>query len=365
MEDDSDVKGGPLSIPKPSAKSLDDGYNQTYVIMRNNSPEDKSAEEDHPVFFRCGNWCYKGQIQFNGLKIGISDLPLLIPTLQKQQGSLQYFCSSVNVPSSSEYAAPLKFLREATEFVAHEMTSASIEKELRKMSSVFPWIDADGAATYFEMTLNNIPSCMGNVALVASKTYARGLIIISIYSEKVLYFVIQSGEGDQPLLDVRFPDVSKHGQGLLLQSYNNSSSPYRKLTLWHILEYDTIASIERIIPKIRTINISTANYQQTYCVLKSCFDTAASNFSVHHDVLFRFGSWCYAGRVQLTPTLTLSDIPFVIPALRMQQGRLDFYCDVSNIPTNSPFAKSLEYMQKLEPLIENQIYNSEEVLQGD
>ena len=73
---------------------------------------------------------------------------------------------------------------------------------------------------------------------------------------------------------------------------------------------------------------------------------------------------CYAGRVQLTPTLTLSDIPFVIPALRMQQGRLDYYCDVSNIPTNSPFARSLDHMQKLEPLIEDQIFNSEDVLRS-
>ena len=363
MEDDSDVKGGPQSIPHPSAKALDDGYNQTYIIMKTNS------DEDIPVFFRCGNWCYKGDIQFPGLTIGISDLTILIPTLQKQQGALQYFCSSMNVPTSSDYYIPLKFLREATEFVAKEMTSHTVEKELRKMSTVFPWIDADGATTYFELTVNNDAPSMDNVGLVASKTYSRGLIIISIYSERVFYFVIQSGEGDQPLLDVRFPDVSKHGQGLLLQSYNNPLSPYRKLTLWHVLEHDCISSISRVIPKIRTLNLSTPNYQQTYCVMRSCGDvsssSSSSNLSNYHDVLFRFGTWCYAGRVLLTPTLTLSDIPFVIPALRMQQGRLDYYCDISTIPTNSPYARALEYMQKLDPLIENQIHSSETILQGN
>ena len=210
---------------------------------------------------------------------------------------------------------------------------------------------------------------MDNVGLVASKTYTRGLIIISVYCEKVFYFVIQAGEGDQPLLDVRFPDVSKHGQGLLLQSYNNPLSPYRKLTLWHILEHDSVAPISRIIPKIRTLNLSTPNYQQTYCVMRSCEDASSSsssslNLSNHHDVLFRFGTWCYTGRVLLTPTLTLSDIPFVIPALRMQQGRLDYYCDISSIPTNSPYARALEYMQKLDPLIEFQIHSSGEVLEG-
>ena len=150
-------------------------------------------------------------------------------------------------------------------------------------------------------------------------------------------------------------------------------------------------------------------------------DVNAPTISVHHDVLFRFGSWCYAGRVQLTPTLTLSDIPFVIPALRMQQSRytsvpipspstyphiphtpsltsqcipfstplpppfpspnqsihpfsltvsyhhvrLDYYCDVAAVPTNSPFASCLSYIQRLEPLIEREIYESEEALQGN
>ena len=108
MNDDADVKGGPDSIPKSSSKALDDGYNQTYVIMKNQHVDAKKSDEDHSVFFRCGNWCYMGQIQFSGLSIGTSDLSLLIPTLQKQQGSLRYFCNSSNVPSSSEYSEPMK-----------------------------------------------------------------------------------------------------------------------------------------------------------------------------------------------------------------------------------------------------------------
>ncbi|CAN0549625.1 unnamed protein product, partial [Ectocarpus sp. 8 AP-2014] len=45
----------------------------------------------------------------------------------------------------------------------------------------------------------------------------------------------------------------------------------------------------------------------------------------------RFGSWCYSGTVQLTPTLALVDIPHVIPALRMQQSKLDFMCDAAQV----------------------------------
>lgn len=94
---------------EPSAREAGNfvgGYSQTYVILKgtegsNNdggSKESKNSNEednDHnEVFFRCGNWCYKGEIQRSGLKLNISDLPVLIPTLQRQQGSLRYFCNA-------------------------------------------------------------------------------------------------------------------------------------------------------------------------------------------------------------------------------------------------------------------------------
>lgn len=80
----------------PSAKSLSgEGYNQTYVIL--SAPVDTDSKlyaDSHEVFFRCGNWCYKGYIQFGGLSISTNDLPTLIPALQRQQGSLRYYCNS-------------------------------------------------------------------------------------------------------------------------------------------------------------------------------------------------------------------------------------------------------------------------------
>ena len=35
------------------------------------------------------------------------------------------------------------------------------------------------------------------------------------------------------------------------------------------------------------------------------------------------------------------------------------------VPTNSPFASCLSYIQRLEPLIEREIYESEDALQGN
>lgn len=367
----------------PSAKAIDEGYNQTYLISArdNESPRDYkggdssiNSEDERDVFFRCGNWCYKGLIQFNGLKIGLEDLPLLIPVLQKQQGSLRYTCNAKSVPAVSEYAQPILFLEEACEFIATQLISNTVEKELKKMSSIFPWINDDESQTYFELSLNSVPECMEKMSLIASKTYTRGLILISIYFEKAIYFIVQAGEGDQPLLDVRFPSVAQHGQGLHISCFAENEY-WQKLTLWHVVDashqqspFDSISGGNQIgtrdLPRIKTINVANKHYEQTYCILKSSFDQYSPTLSVHHDVLFRFGSWCYSGRVQLTPSLNLADIPYVIPALRMQQSRLDYLCDVSAVPTTSPFAGALGYCQQISPVLGDHIAESEDTLQS-
>jgi hypothetical protein len=95
MSSDEDFKS-----EKPSAKSvsMSGGYNQVYIIMNREAGNDSKSSNDedsnHEVFFRCGNWCYKGMVQFNGLTMGTADLPIIIPLLQRQQGSLRYFCNS-------------------------------------------------------------------------------------------------------------------------------------------------------------------------------------------------------------------------------------------------------------------------------
>lgn len=90
-------RGGSANAPlATSLMGASGGYNQTYIVMKKKGDDgdSKFAADGHEVFFRCGNWCYKGRIQFNGLKISTSDLPVIIPTLQKQQGSLRYFCNA-------------------------------------------------------------------------------------------------------------------------------------------------------------------------------------------------------------------------------------------------------------------------------
>eukprot|EP01033_Poteriospumella_lacustris_P009170 gene9170-6598_t len=355
--DSKDAKDA-KDIDTPYERSLMLGYNQTYIVL-----EKDREEQGNEVLFRCGNWCYRGLVQFNGIRISTEEVPVLIPALQKQQGSLRYYCTSKSMPADSVFSKPAQYMEDAMEFIAHEISSDETDKELRKMASVFPWIDDDRAPTYFEMALSQVPDYMDKVSLIASKTYTRGLIIISIYYDRSIYFLLSAGEGDQPLLDVRFPDVSKHGQGLHINSYTDNVFGYKKLTLWHIVDPEPF-SIRKDFPKLKTINVSTSNYEQTYCIMKSAWDNKTNQLSIHHDALFRFGSWCYAGRVQLTATIGLHDVPFVIPALRMQQSRLDYYCDVNQVPVTSPFAAALGYIHKITPSIEQHILRSEDTLKA-
>lgn len=354
--DDKGSGGGASLTALMSEKS----YSQTYIILDNK----KKAEgyEGNECLFKCGQWCYRGVVQFNGLKVILKELPVLIAALQKQQGTLRYYCNSSAVPQDSYFAKPMQFCTEAANFFGAQMSSQETEEELEKLSRELPGINDDAAVTFFELSLESTPSFLDDVKIIASKTYVRGLIIISVYTEGTLYFMIQPGEGDQALLDVRFPDITRKGQGMHLASY--SSQPYTKLTLWLLLDgggvNDVVSAKE--LPKIKTLSVSSKNYQQTYAILKSAWEGAVPQLSVHHDVLFRFGSWCYAGRVQLIPSLSLGDLPFVIPALRMQQSRLEYLCDTSNVPTTSTFAGALDFIQKHEGIIEQLIEESSETL---
>jgi hypothetical protein len=92
------------SAPKVDSNLLNEGYNQTYIIFPpSDSDEEKSTttSTERDTFFRCGNWCYRGPIDFNGVTVGTSELPVLIPTLQRQQSSLRYYCNA------TRYVAPL------------------------------------------------------------------------------------------------------------------------------------------------------------------------------------------------------------------------------------------------------------------
>ena len=382
MESKSAIGDLELGAKGQSDLFSEPSYAQLYVVLRLNAvdPEVKRVDGNE-VMFRCGNWCYRGIAQFGDLVMNVKDIPRIIPTLQKQQSNLRYFCNSNAIPTTCDFAGPAQFVNNATNFFASQMISQHIEREINNISKsgMCPWINDDTAVTFFELEIDgpDLPTYMDKVSILASKLYVRGLVVICIYSVRTVYFMLQSGEGDQALLDVRFPDVTRRGQGMHLASYTLNDAPWKKLTLWHLLDTPDLStstsSLSRSsaagaaaadIVKPKTLTISSSNYQQTYCVLRSAWEGVSPAINMYHDALFRFGSWCYTGRVQLTPTIALPDIPFVIPALRLQQSQLDFLCSVDSVPVTSPFAAALDYLQSHEAILEQIIEESADELQS-
>ena len=70
------------------------------------------------------------------------------------------------------------------------------------------------------------------------------LVFIAVYFDRALYVVVQDGEGDQPLLDVKFPDVSCPGQGIHVATYGGEQRTWLKLALWHSLAQDPSRQVE-------------------------------------------------------------------------------------------------------------------------
>ena len=163
----------------------------------------------------------------------LKDVPRVIPLLQRQQGKLAFYCNANAVPKDSDFYTPLETINEAQNFLASELISDNVSEAIERYEKVYPWMDNDEIKTYFEMTAS-LGTDMDAVQCVCSKTYAKGLIFMTIYFEDTFYVTLSEGMGDQPLLDVRFPDVSKHGEGVTLANYVDYEveARFKSLTLW-------------------------------------------------------------------------------------------------------------------------------------
>lgn len=311
--DDSDES----SAPSSAVVALRHGYNQTYVVRA-------STSSLHDVLFRCGNWCYTGTVDLGSASLELADLPVVIPALQKQQGSLQYLCEWKAMSTTSPYSVPLETLYDVFDFLGTELASARVETKLVEAAREFAWVDdaSDAKHNFFELQSGGY-ECFDDVDFVASKTFVRGLVLLVVYYQRSFFVVLQDGDGEQPLLDVRFPDLSAHLQGVHLKTYRDDDcTNMKKLTLWQAMQPGKHASPPKPL-KVQCKDVSGAGYNQTFLIRRTPradSDTGASPSL--REVLFRFGNWCYNGHVDLGPKLELPDIPVIIPMLRRQQSAL-------------------------------------------
>jgi hypothetical protein len=81
----------PREGDKPSQDQVTAGYQQIYIVKRKTS----DAPRHHEAFFKCGNWCYDGFVDFDfleGKEMTMADLANVPFALQKHQDELSFLC---------------------------------------------------------------------------------------------------------------------------------------------------------------------------------------------------------------------------------------------------------------------------------
>ncbi|ETI56696.1 hypothetical protein F441_00850 [Phytophthora nicotianae CJ01A1] len=359
LPDQDDINTDESGAPTPEVVALRDGYNQTYIVR-------SSKDNLHEVLFRCGNWCYSGKVDLGSADLELADLPVVVPALQKQQASLQYLCEWKAIPSTSPYFTPLETLYDVYDFIGAELSSERIERKLMKAAEEHAWVDSDddgGSKIFFELQSGDY-ECFDGVDIVASKTFVRGLVLLVIYYHRSFYVVLQAADGEQPLLDVRFPDLSAHLQGIHLQTYRDDDcSNMKKLTLWQAANVGKHQSPPKPL-KVQCTDVSGTGYNQTFLIRRTPRAEGSTNTPSLREVLFRFGNWCYNGHVDLGPKLELSDIPVIIPMLRRQQSALTFMCEASKMPATSLFTPSMEHLAEVVPAMQEEMSKAEQFVQN-
>jgi hypothetical protein len=93
--------------------------------------------------------------------------------------------------------------------------------------SVTRWLEGDPANSFFEFKTtpdSATAKTFENVEMVVSKCYyATGIITITIVFQHTVYVCVQENNGENPLLDSKFPDVSGKGRGYQLQAYTEGT----------------------------------------------------------------------------------------------------------------------------------------------
>jgi len=218
-----------------------------------------------------------------------------------------------------------------------------------------------GCEHYFELVTQSLPEHMSAIDFFCAKTYRRGKCMVLFYLEGVFYCQILGNEKEQPLLlDIKFPDIHHEGKGLILKLNDRNELIdgilWKKLSLWETVpkKSSVMEQITSNIDNTGTLSLASDTYGQCYIIMKPNKTDASIR-----DALFQFGSWNYSGEVQLLPELGLEDIEHVIPALRAQQHKLSFLCHSSDMPVKHIFTEPLQYVTKINALMEQEILSVE------
>jgi hypothetical protein len=161
-----------------------------------------------------------------------ADIPTLVPKIQKQGGDLSYLCKAADIPPTSTYHGPLLAFESARDAVISELTADETIAKIASLKKKHAWIDDE--QVYFEL-VGNASHLFPDILFICSKVYSQGGVIFNIiYFEGTIYVTMEDATGgEQPLIDVNFPDISLQSIGAVLSMYDNDS-PWMKLSIWQL-----------------------------------------------------------------------------------------------------------------------------------
>ena len=96
---------------------------------------------------------------------------------------------------------------------AHERINDPPPWLISHIHPLFPSSQGESSQSFFEFAISasdEEAKVLGPVELVATKTYfASGIVLVVIYFSGIFYVVVTDAGAEQPLLDSKFPDVSR------------------------------------------------------------------------------------------------------------------------------------------------------------
>ena len=207
------------------------------------------------VVVACASWLYAGEVALTS-NIRLADVPLVIPCLRLQQSKLRFVSDTSRLPSSHPFARAME--RATKTHPRLEVLAAEAEDRLQRLVSENdrPWL-GDGSDGFFEFTcFEDGDTALRHVELFASKAYhSRGVVSVALYHRGTWYLALDEGD-DFPLLDSKFPDLSKKGRGYNVRYYPGGVRglpELRKMALWSRSPGDGEETAETLCSKVEAV----------------------------------------------------------------------------------------------------------------
>ncbi len=334
--------------------------NEVCIVKTTSSRECHAEIAFRDAFYSGGTQCYAGEVALglqHAFDTTLDDVPVILSILQQQQNNFTLLpCDSDNdPPDTCSFLGPLHELEEAANFVISEVSGLSDDIEK---------LDLDWQV-YFEL-VGDTSSLFQDVIFACSRFYSKGQVFIFLFFEGVLYAAVQNQDDELGLLDVDFlAYFTGCKDGSTLAMYNDTT--WMKLSAWKRAQRRGEKLTSSITPKSKSSGLPeptplledliSDGYVQSYYILKP------HNQGKEREVLFRFGSWIYRGKIDFMSSISsLQDIPRVIREMRLAQHQLEFVGDVSSYSVSNRFFKWMQYAKRVTKLMEEQAASCENYL---